>query len=119
MCFIPEGVIISSDVFIAPRVTFTNDKYPPSGKECWGYTVVKSGAAIGAGSIILPGVSIGSNSLVGAGSVVTKNIPDGEVWVGHPAKFVRKISEVNELREQQHIDGIMTKGLSIEPKKET
>lgn len=100
-CFIPEGVIIAEDVFIGPKVCFTNDKYPPSGKECWGYTVVKRGAAIGAGSIILTGVCIGEKSMVGAGSVVTKSIPSGEVWCGNPARFLRKLSEVEELRDEQ------------------
>lgn len=57
--------------------------------------VIKQGAFIGAHSIILKGVTIGKNSIVGAGAVVATSIPDGEIWAGNPAKFVRKIKEVN------------------------
>ena len=98
-CFIPENVIIGDNVFIGPKVCFTNDKYPPAGQECWAFTYVEDGAAIGAGSIILPSVCIGSKALVGAGSVVTKSIPPGEVWCGNPAKFIKKMDAVKELRE--------------------
>jgi UDP-2-acetamido-3-amino-2,3-dideoxy-glucuronate N-acetyltransferase len=90
MCFIPEGVTIEDNAWIGPRVTFTNDKFPPSGKENWKPILVKRGARIGAGVTVLPGVVIGENSLIGAGSVVTKNIPAGEKWCGVPAK---KMSE--------------------------
>ncbi len=71
-------------------MTFTNDKYPPSGKSEWGTIVIKDFSAIGAGATIVTGVTIGSNALVGAGSVVTKDVPDREVWCGNPAKFLRK-----------------------------
>ena len=83
--FIPEGVIIEDEVFIGPKVCFTNDKYPPSGGN-WTKTLVKKGASIGAGSVILPGITIGENSLIGAGSVVTKSVPPKEVWYGNPAR---------------------------------
>lgn len=85
--FIPEGVIIEDDVFIGPRVTFTNDKYPPSLKEEWKPTIVKRGASIGAGAIILPGITIGEGARVGAGSVVTKNVPPNVVVCGVPARI--------------------------------
>ena len=81
--FIPEGVEIEDDVFIGPKVCFTNDKHPPS--KNWSKTIIKKGARIGANVTILPGIKIGSNSLIGAGSVVTKSVPYGEVWVGCPA----------------------------------
>ncbi len=83
--FIPEGVTIEDDVFIGPRVTFTNDRYPPSDK--WGRIFVKKGAAIGASSTIIVGVTIGENSLVGAGSVVTKDVPPNAKVYGVPAKI--------------------------------
>lgn len=83
--FIPEGVTIEDDVFVAPKCTFSNDKRPPAGKDSWGKVLVKKGAVIGMGSIILPGVVIGENAVVGAGSVVTKSVPDGEVWYGQAA----------------------------------
>lgn len=85
MCFIPEGVTIEDDVFVAPRCSFSNDRYPPSNHECWGKILVKKGAAIGMGSIVLPNVTIGENALVGAGSVVSRDVPAGEKWFGVPA----------------------------------
>lgn len=85
MCFIPEGVTIEDDVFIAPRVAFSNDKHPPSNHSCWGKTVVKKGACIGMGSIVLPGVVVGEKAIIGAGAVVSKDIPAGEKWYGVPA----------------------------------
>lgn len=60
---------------------------------CFLPTVVKNGASIGAGSTILPGLTIGENAFVGAGSMVTKDVPAGELWMGNPAKFVRKIEK--------------------------
>ena len=87
--FIPSGVEIEDNVFIAPNVTFTNDKHPRAQGE-WTLlrTRVRKFASIGAGSTIGPGVEIGENALVGAGSVVTKNVPDNAVVVGVPAKVV-------------------------------
>ena len=89
--FIPTGVTIEDDVFIGPHVTFTNDKYPKT-RSNWELlkTIVRKGASIGAGSVVLP-VEIGRKSLVGAGSVVTKNIPNGVVAAGNPAQVVRRI----------------------------
>ena len=88
--FIPGGVTIEDDVFIGPRVTFTNDKYPPSGGKGWSETLVKRGAVIGAGAVILPGLTIGENAKVGAGAVVTKSVPDSVVVCGNPAKIHNK-----------------------------
>jgi UDP-2-acetamido-3-amino-2,3-dideoxy-glucuronate N-acetyltransferase len=87
--FIPEGVRIEDNAFIGPRVTFTNDKYPRARGE-WRLlrTVVKEGASIGAGCVIGPGVSIGSFSLIGAGSVVTKDLEDHAIAVGCPAAVI-------------------------------
>jgi UDP-2-acetamido-3-amino-2,3-dideoxy-glucuronate N-acetyltransferase len=87
-----DGITIENDVFIGPNVTFTNDKYPRTKQPfVMRRTLIKRGASIGAGAIILGGVIIGDNALVGAGSVVTKDIPENELWVGNPAKFIRKI----------------------------
>lgn len=88
-CFIPDGVTIEDDVFIGPHVCFTNDKRPPSYGKHWAKILVKKGARIGANATILPGIEIGENSLIGAGSVVTKNIPKGETWVGNPARKIK------------------------------
>jgi acetyltransferase-like isoleucine patch superfamily enzyme len=84
--FIPTGVTVEDDVFIGPSVCFTNDKYPRVKGE-WKLlrTTVKRGASIGANSTLLAGVTIGEGALVGAGSVVTKNVPDKAVVAGNPA----------------------------------
>lgn len=87
--FIPDGVIIEDNVFIGPHVCFTNDKKPPSNGEHWAKTTVKSGAVIGAGAIILPGVTIGENAMIGAGAVVTKDVKPGTTVVGNPAKELK------------------------------
>ena len=89
-----DGITLEDNVFIGANVSFTNDKYPRS-KEYVPVlpTIIKQGASIGAGSTILCGITIGEKAMIGAGSVVTKNVPEGELWVGNPAKFVRKIEE--------------------------
>lgn len=84
--FIPKGVTIGNYCFIGPRVTFTNDKHPPSYGDGWSATMVCEGAKIGAGAVILPGVRIGCGAVVGAGAVVTKDVPDGVTVVGNPAR---------------------------------
>jgi acetyltransferase-like isoleucine patch superfamily enzyme len=84
--FIPDGVTIEDDVFIGPHVCFTNDKYPKIKGE-WELkeTLIKKGASIGANATILCGITIGKNSLIGAGSIVTKNVPDNTIVFGTPA----------------------------------
>ena len=90
--FIPTGVIIEDDVFIGPHVTFTNDKYPRSrGQWTMMKTVVKKGSSVGAGCVVLP-VTIGANSMIAAGSVVTKDIPDNVLVAGNPARVIRKLA---------------------------
>jgi len=88
-----DGITIEDDVQIGPNVTFTNDKYPRA-KQPFELqrTVLKKNASIGAASTILGGVTIGENAMVGAGSLVTKDIPANELWVGTPARFIRKIN---------------------------
>ena len=83
-----DGLHIMDDVFIGPNVTFTNDRSPRSGRHDFELlrTVVEQGASIGAGAVILPGVRIGARSMVGAGAVVTKNVPPGITVVGCPAR---------------------------------
>ena len=90
-----DGVRVEDDVFIGPNVSFTNDRYPRSKHypETFEKTFVRKGASIGAGSVIRCGIEIGEKAMIGAGSVVTKDVPAGELWVGNPARFVRKFEE--------------------------
>lgn len=97
--FICEGVTIESEVFVGHGVTFINDRYPQAtnedgslqSDEDWRcqQTVVKRGACIGSGATLLGDVTIGENATVGAGSVVTRDVPDGAVVAGNPAKVLR------------------------------
>lgn len=96
--FIPENVTIEDYVFLGPGVTFTNDKYPSAVKaikKSWKLekTLVKKYSTIGAGSVIGPGITLGEYSLVGMGSIVTKDVPDYAVVFGNPAK---KIGDVRK-----------------------
>lgn len=90
-----DGLRVGNNVFIGPNVTFTNDKYPRSKQypEEFQKTIIEANVSIGAGSVILGGITIGENALIGAGSVVTKSIPGGELWLGNPARFIRKIND--------------------------
>ena len=82
--FIYDGITIEDDVFLGPNVTFTNDKFPRSKKYPKGFpkTLICKGASIGGGAVILPGVTIGENAMVGAGSVVTKDVPPNTIVYG-------------------------------------
>ena len=90
-----DGVRIEDNVFVGPNVTFTNDRYPRSKHypERFEQTILRKGASIGAGAVLLCGIEIGEKAMIGAGSVVTKNVPAGELWAGNPAKFIRRIEE--------------------------
>lgn len=88
-----DGITIEDGVFIGPNVTFTNDMHPRSKQypETFLRTIVKKGASIGANATILPGITIGENAMIGAGSVVLKSIPDNTVWAGNPARQIKTI----------------------------
>ena len=102
--FIPEGVTLEDEVFIGPHACFTNDKIPRAtttdGKikmgEDWKVTktLVKKRASIGANATIICGITIGENSIVGAGSVVTKDVPPDSIVVGNPAKVIGKVKDI-------------------------
>jgi acetyltransferase-like isoleucine patch superfamily enzyme len=91
--FVPEFTVIEDDAWLGPSVVLTNAKYPlsPGVKETLAGPVVKKGAKVGANATILPGIVIGANSLVGAGSVVTKDVPDNAVVAGNPARLIKMI----------------------------
>ncbi len=96
--FICEGVTLEDDVFIGHNVVFTNDRYPRATTDGklqteadWVCipTLVKRGASIGSGAVLLCGITVGENALIGAGSVVTKDVPAGATVVGNPARIVK------------------------------
>jgi acetyltransferase-like isoleucine patch superfamily enzyme len=101
--FICEGVTVEDNVFIGHGVTFINDSYPRAAnadgtlqtEADWKVetTLVKKGASIGSGSTILSKVTIGENAIVGAGSVVTKDVPANAIVAGNPARFMRKLDQ--------------------------
>jgi UDP-2-acetamido-3-amino-2,3-dideoxy-glucuronate N-acetyltransferase len=99
--FICEGVTIESEVFIGHGVTFINDRYPratsvsgqPQTEADWSVqnTLVKKGASIGSGATLLGGVTIGEKAIIGAGSVVTKDVPPNTVVAGNPARVLKRL----------------------------
>ena len=99
--FICEGVTLEDEVFVGHNVTFINDRYPRSTNSTgqlqteadWACTPtrVKRGASIGSGATLLCGITIGENALIGAGSVVTRDVPPGVVVAGNPARVVKSL----------------------------
>jgi acetyltransferase-like isoleucine patch superfamily enzyme len=88
-----DGIELEDDVLIGANVSFANDMYPRSKNKNWKLlrTRICKGASIGAGAVILPGLTIGERAFVAAGSVVTKDVPAGELWMGNPARFYKKV----------------------------
>jgi UDP-2-acetamido-3-amino-2,3-dideoxy-glucuronate N-acetyltransferase len=115
--FICEGVTLEDEVFIGHGVMFTNDVYPRATTEGGGLqteadwqcipTRVKQGASIGSGATLLCGITIGERAIVGAGSVVTKDVPAGAVVAGNPARVIRWISG------QRQAAGVAVEGASV------
>ncbi|MGD9489718.1 MAG: acyltransferase [Calditrichaceae bacterium] len=103
--FICEGVSIEDGVFIGHNVTFINDVYPKATakngnlqtEDDWVCikTLIKRGASIGSSATLLCGITVGENAIVGAGSVVTKDVPPNTIVAGNPARVLRKTGEVN------------------------
>jgi acetyltransferase-like isoleucine patch superfamily enzyme len=99
--FVCEGVVLEDDVFVGHNVTFINDRYPRATNgdgqlqteadwECIP-TTVKCGASIGSGATLLCGITVGERAVVGAGSVVTKDVPPGAVVAGNPARVIKML----------------------------
>ena len=99
-----DGVTIEDNVFIGPNVTFTNDLFPRSKNPNWKLkqTIVKKGASIGANSTILCGITIGENVMIGAGSVVVKDIPANTVAAGNPCKPLKTLSD-DDITKIEHL----------------
>ena len=93
-----DGVTVEDDVFLGPNCVFTNDMFPRSKAHHGEYlkTLIKKGASIGANATILCGITLGTYSMVGAGAVVTKDVPDFACVVGNPAKLLYWISKTGE-----------------------
>jgi UDP-2-acetamido-3-amino-2,3-dideoxy-glucuronate N-acetyltransferase len=84
-----DGIELRNDVFVGPNVTFTNDNFPRSKQrpDSFLHTLVEEGASLGGGSVILPGITVGQHAMVGAGAVVTRNVPPHAIVVGNPARI--------------------------------
>jgi len=104
--FICEGVTIEDNVFIGHNVTFINDTYPRAttaegtlqGEQDWVCipTLVRKGASIGSSATLLCGITVGENAIVGAGSVVTRDVPPDTIVAGNPARIIRKIEKESQ-----------------------
>jgi acetyltransferase-like isoleucine patch superfamily enzyme len=99
--FIPELSVLEDDAWVGPNAVLTNARYPlsPSAKDRLDGPRLRVGAKIGANVTLLPGVVVGRNSLVGAGSVVTRDVPDDAIVVGNPARVIGTVSEVADYQQ--------------------
>ncbi len=100
--FLWDGMRVADDVFIGPNVTFTNDKYPRSKKYPGSFqlTQIAKSVSIGANATILGGITIGEYAMIGAGAVVTKDVPAFALLYGNPARIVGKVNEKGEIIEK-------------------
>lgn len=96
--YIADGCIIGNEVFIGPNATLTNDRHPPSGGK-WSPVVVEDKVVIGANATIVAGVRLCEGCVIGAGSVVTEEVPSEQVWAGNPAKFLMTLEEYESRRD--------------------
>jgi UDP-2-acetamido-3-amino-2,3-dideoxy-glucuronate N-acetyltransferase len=108
-----DGITLEDDTFIGPNATFTNDKFPRSKyyPEKYEETVVCKGASIGANATILPGIKIGTMAMVGAGAVVTRNVPPNAIVTGNPAKIGGYVNTTIKLAAQSSTSTIIENSL--------
>src|SRR6185295_7830445 len=101
--FIPEYSILEDDAWVGPNVVLTNALYPRSrdAKANLKGPRLMTGSKVGANATLLPGVTIGRNALVGAGSVVVRDVPDGKVVVGNPARIIKDVSELSAYSKEK------------------
>ena len=94
---IADGCVLGDGVFVGPNATMLNDKYPPSrNPNKWAPVKIGSKAVIGGGATVLPGVTVGENAVLAAGSTLTKDLPSDEVWAGNPAKLLMSRAEYEQ-----------------------
>lgn len=108
-----DGITIEDDVFVGPNATFTNDIFPRSKvyPKTFARTIIRAGASLGANCTILPGLTIGTNAMIGAGSVVTRSIPPNAIVVGNPAKIIGYVDAKPDSSTQEvseHTDTIQS-----------
>ena len=111
-----DGITLEDDVFVGPNATFTNDPFPRSKQypEAFTRTVIRKGASIGANATILPGLTIGQHSMLGAGTVVTKDVPPFAIVVGNPARIIGYVqANKNNTNPPSKVVNKMTEDLGI------
>lgn len=102
--FVPELTVVEDDCWLGPHAVLTNARYPdsPRTKEDLAGAYLERGAKIGANATVLPGVRIGAYALVGAGAVVTGDVPSGAVVVGNPARVINRVADIASYRSETH-----------------
>ena len=100
-----DGITLENDVFVGPNATFTNDSFPRSKQypQSFARTLIRKGASIGANATILPGLTIGQYAMVGAGTVVTKDVPPFAIVVGNPARIVGYVETKKDPRMTENV----------------
>jgi len=92
-----DGVRLEDDVFVGPNVTFSNDRFPRSKQypSTYAQTFVRKGASVGGGATLLPGITVGRYAMIGAGSVVTRSVPEAAIVAGNPARVIGWVDVVD------------------------
>ncbi|HUH97504.1 MAG TPA: DapH/DapD/GlmU-related protein [Anaerolineales bacterium] len=101
--FIPEYCVLEDDCWVGPAVILTNANYPlsPGVKDRLQGALIRRGAKIGAGAVLLPGITIGRNALVGAGAVVVRDVEENAVVAGNPARLIKRLTDIPEYQSKE------------------